>query len=278
MENNAVKWKVYVDEFQTNEARLEFSNYGEVMSYSKNCPEGRLINGGLQEGYPIIRYKRMKPLDEESSKILNDFGSQILELRTIIKAYKVVLNKKSTTYEESRKIERKMNPKAELLAELLQKQSKARSKINAKRAIYKHVLVHKAVAKLFVQNDNPQEKQFVIHINYDKEDNKAENLAWATKEEVVEHGLKSPRWVKYNLRLERKEVKRREHAKLSYGDVVFIKRKLNKGEPMARLARRFGVSDMQIYRIKTGENWADVKVSFLDDKKSEQEEASEVQI
>lgn len=278
MERTNVIWKVYPnDESQDENTKLEFSVYGEVKSYSVNCPQGRIINGGLQEGYPIIRFKRLAEMDEVSAAALSDFQKEVDELRAEIKVLNASLKKKSTTYDESRKIERKLFSKKEALDKLLKKLSKERAKINKKRAKYFHVLVHKAVAELFVENDQPETKKFVIHKNFDKKDNRAENLAWATKEEVVEHGLKSPKWIEHNLKLERKEKKHRDHAKLSYSDVVFIKMKLQKGEPMARLARRFGVSDMQIHRIKTGENWSDVEVSLLPKNKTKQNEISKVQ-
>lgn len=37
--------------------RLEFSNLGRVKSYSKSFPEGNIIKGSLQGGYPIIRLR-----------------------------------------------------------------------------------------------------------------------------------------------------------------------------------------------------------------------------
>ena len=47
---------------------------------------------------------------------------------------------------------------------------------------------------------------------------------------------------------------------LEENDVLFIKSKLGKkGVTMKKLAHQFGVSEMQIHRIKTGENWSHVK-------------------
>ena len=41
---------------------------------------------------------------------------------------------------------------------------------------------------------------------------------------------------------------------------MYIKNKLMKGDITSKkLAEQFGVSDMQIYRIKTGENWGHIK-------------------
>lgn len=43
--------------------------------------------------------------------------------------------------------------------------------------------VHRAVAEAFVFNPNPSEFNCVDHINGIKEDNRAENLRWTTREE-----------------------------------------------------------------------------------------------
>jgi hypothetical protein len=50
----------------------------------------------------------------------------------------------------------------------------------------------------------------------------------------------------------------RHYTKLSLSDVRIIKHQLAMGIPGAVLARNFGVSEMQISRIKKGENWGDI--------------------
>jgi hypothetical protein len=50
----------------------------------------------------------------------------------------------------------------------------------------------------------------------------------------------------------------RHYTKLSIADVRIIKHQLNMGVPGAILARTFKVSEMQISRIKRGENWNDI--------------------
>jgi len=255
-------WKTYHMEGAFDEkSRLEFSSYGEVKSITANNPEGRLIKGSLQQGYPIIRFKKLAPMDDVSSEMLNAADAKIKSLKLEIKTLKLILKGNDVDYNESKNAERKIVKLTAELEKLIKKQQKDRHKINKKRSIYFHVLVHKAVAELFLENNDPK-KTYVIHKNFNKLDNNVDNLMWATREEVVEHSFKSPKWVEHNLKLERSQTPRRLFSKLTYNDVVLIKIKLSKGEPMARLARRFGVSDMQIHRIKTGENWGDVKLSL----------------
>ncbi len=111
--------------------------------------------------------------------------------------------------------------------------------------------VHKLVAQHFLdQNDGV----YVIHLNYDKTDNRVMNLKWATKKEKEQHQFSNP---KYN------SVRRITNSKLSEGRVRMIKKKLNdpnRKTRMKMIAKQFGISEMQLYRIKSGENWGWVEV------------------
>ena len=112
--------------------------------------------------------------------------------------------------------------------------------------------VHKIVAQHFLEKEN-EEQQYVIHIDYDKNNNRVENLKWTSKREKELHQFNNPTWDAI--------VKNRKkgNAKLTEGKVKIIKRQLkNKRTRITMIAKRFGVSDMQIHRIKSGENWGNV--------------------
>ncbi len=111
--------------------------------------------------------------------------------------------------------------------------------------------VHKLVAGHFLEKG---EGDFVIHLNYDKTDNRAVNLKWATKKELWEH-------LRSNKELNEKW-KKRTYCKLTETQVMLIKKRINdpnRKTRMKMIARQFGISEMQLYRIKTGENWGTVK-------------------
>lgn len=108
--------------------------------------------------------------------------------------------------------------------------------------------VHKLVAEHFIEKNDGV---CVIHLNYDKTDNKVENLKWATKREKEIHQFSNPT---YKNRVQRTPT----NAKLTETRVMLIKRKLNDPNRRTRLkmiAKQFGISEMQLHRIKTGENW-----------------------
>ncbi len=112
--------------------------------------------------------------------------------------------------------------------------------------------LHRLVAEYFSKKPSPRHS-FVIHLDHKKDNNSASNLKWVRHEEQISHALKDP-----NVLLRQNP---EEGPKLNASKVRQIKRALKaKNQPTLKaLARQFRVSDMQIHRIKTGENWSHVK-------------------
>ena len=117
---------------------------------------------------------------------------------------------------------------------------------------------HREIARLFLKKLSPKQK-FVIHLNYDKADNNIKNLEWASQQKVIEHQQNSPDKLAY------KEVQksRTTGLKLNATQVKAIKKTLE--NPRRRLthkqlAEKYDVSEMTIYRIKSGENWEHVTI------------------
>lgn len=114
--------------------------------------------------------------------------------------------------------------------------------------------IHRLVAEYFCKQSTGRHA-FVIHVDHRKDNNKASNLKWVTHDEQIEHAKHDPNvLVRMNPD---------EGPKLTAGKVKKIKVALfkSKTQPTLKaLAKMFKVSDMQIHRIKTGENWGHIKV------------------
>lgn len=121
---------------------------------------------------------------------------------------------------------------------------------------HQHALLHRLVAKYFLPKPQKNET-VVIHSNYKKTDNHFYNLQWATVKEAAAHAQGSPAVKK--LKKLRRENAIVGNAKLSIADVKEIKKLLTQHKTLKNIAAKYQVSDMQIYRIKSGENWSSVK-------------------
>lgn len=126
--------------------------------------------------------------------------------------------------------------------------------LNLHRPGHKGTLyIHREIAKLFLKKASAKNK-FVIHKNHNKLDNSVKNLEWASLEKMIRHQQKSPAKVAYKKRQANREV----GLKLTAIQVRRIKEQLNKKNrkiTIRQLADKYNVSEMTMYRIKSGENW-----------------------
>jgi len=110
--------------------------------------------------------------------------------------------------------------------------------------------VHRLVAETFLTKEI-KDQHYVIHLDYDKQNNSIYNLKWATEEELVAHNNKNPEVLK----------RRTTGYKLTEADVRVIKRLLKSHKTrLSMIAKRFGITHTQLNRIRSGENWGHVKV------------------
>lgn len=98
-------------------------------------------------------------------------------------------------------------------------------------------LVHRLVAFHFVPN--PNNFKVVNHINFDKKDNRSENLEWCTAAENIMHSVKSGRY----------------SNKLTKRDVLDI-RLLEGFVTQKEISKRFGVNQSVISAIHRGASWS----------------------
>lgn len=124
----------------------------------------------------------------------------------------------------------------------------------------KAIFLFKEVARAFLKKPSAAHK-FVIHKDHNYLNDKVENLSWATAAQHRLHAAQSPNSKKARAR---RVIAKSSHSKLLDEKSVRAlksmiwdpKRKLS----LKQIAEHFGVSEMQIYRIKKGEFWFHVHV------------------
>lgn len=129
---------------------------------------------------------------------------------------------------------------------------------NVNRTFY----YHKWVAEHFVKRPSSKH-DYVIHLNHIKTDNKASNLKWVTREEMLAHLGKNPKV----LSILRKTWKRNRlnpvGSKLNESSVKKIRIELKKQNGKTNLhaiGKAFNISAEHVRRIKNNLVWKKVKV------------------
>ena len=135
-------------------------------------------------------------------------------------------------------------------------------KIYDDKKIYnKHLFFYKLIAQNFLEKTS-EDQIYVLHLDRVRDNDDIKNLRWATREEMIEHARKSPFVIQARINLIEHNIKA-DGRKLTVTKVIHIKKLLAKPNQTTRLkmiAKQFGVSEMQIRRIKSGENWAHIKI------------------
>lgn len=175
--------------------RYAISNKGRLVSFKDDVHQGRLLKGGMVDGYRIFQYK------------VNQDG----------------------------------------------------------KLKCKHIFIAKLVATYFLEKTS-EDQTYVLHLDRKRDNDDVKNLQWATREEMLEHSKNSPFVIKAKIesskRLYQSNLKA-DGRKLTITKVMLIKKILarpNQNTRLKMIAKQFGVSEMQIRRIKSGENWGYIKI------------------
>ena len=113
--------------------------------------------------------------------------------------------------------------------------------------IKQRVAVHRMVAIAFIPN--PEMKEFVNHIDGNKQNNRVENLEWVTPSENSLHAVQTG----LSARGEAKTL-----AKLTEKDVLEIQAAFEAGAKDFELAAKYGVTSGVISSIRLGKTWKHV--------------------
>jgi hypothetical protein len=122
------------------------------------------------------------------------------------------------------------------------------------------IFLYKEVAKAFLKKPSPKHK-FVIHKDHNYLNDHADNLKWATQTEHRAHTTFSPNAI---LSRKKKAIVKSAHSQIfNEKSIVTLKKMIwdpKRKLSFKQIAEKFGVSEMQIYRIKTGQFWYHVRV------------------
>ncbi len=121
-----------------------------------------------------------------------------------------------------------------------------------------HRRIHLEVAKLFVPNDDPENKDMVVHLDKDLQNNEAKNLRWVNKDDYYAFYYDVKDAAEYQRSL---LVKKGKGPKLTIAQVKVLKKRLREGKTRIRiLAKQFGVSTTVIDHIKSGKYWGNIEI------------------
>lgn len=122
--------------------------------------------------------------------------------------------------------------------------------INLRRHNIKSRLIHRLVAEAWLPKPS-EEHNYVIHKDWNMRNNHVSNLEWVKKEDVANRS--SQYMKKKNANPDK--LKLITYSKLKLEDVKVIKSMLSRGITQNIIAKMFRISEMQVTRIKRGENW-----------------------
>ena len=243
------QWKTLKFDFEfTNEGRIEVSNYGRLRTFNK-ISDGNIIKGSMINGYRVIKLKLYKPREEKIQKRFDYLQQQVFKLARKLKSLK--------DNNESKKIISETSALLDTLKTNLSKKFKDDLK---ERTINYHSLFHRLVANYFLKK--PTARQTIVaHLDFDKLNNRANNLQWMTPEQNYEHQKNSPFVIK-EMQDRRQRLKENPgNTKLTVTKVMLLKKLLKQDKTMKQLSKIFKVTETQILRIKRGENWGDIKAA-----------------
>ena len=110
------------------------------------------------------------------------------------------------------------------------------------------VKLHRIIAELFVDNDDPSIKKEVNHIDFNRLNNDYSNLEWVSHESNIKHSVDAGN---YNKSQHAGESNGR--SKLNRDTVFIIKQLIDDGCTIAEIARKFNVGWTTIQHVKNGD-------------------------
>lgn len=122
------------------------------------------------------------------------------------------------------------------------------------------VYVHKLVAEIWISKPSDQHI-YVTHLDENFKNNHVSNLEWHTHDTLIE---KHREFAKQKYNDPQRQIVM-NNSKLKESDIMLLKSMLERGVVQSKIAKMFCISEMQVTRIKRGENWGHVQAGKIEE-------------
>ena len=258
--NLGEEWRLVTFPFHyINDLRIEVSSLGNVRSSSAVRSTNQL-KPQITNGYKVAKLKFFNKRSPEIQKQFDYMKEQISKLTKVNADLKMALKRSKKKNEKYYSKETRLQRGTKLVANM---KLNYRAQFHAdelSRTMNVSALIHRMVAECFVEPKS-ERHTIVAHKNYNKYDNRTQNLVWMTPEENTEHQKGSPLVIEAKLKKIGLRNENNKHFKLTSTKVMMIKKRIAEGASLKVLSKSFGVSETQLKRIQDGKNWSDIKAA-----------------
>ncbi|MFN8247167.1 MAG: NUMOD4 domain-containing protein [Ferruginibacter sp.] len=254
------EWKeVHLGEGFVNDFRLEVSNFGRIRAFNK-INKGKILKGSMINGYRIIRMKMFHARNPESEARLKEMQASLSLLFKEVVAIRKELRNNKISPEQRADWQKKLEEAVSLQESRKKEYMVVYNQDLKSRTHYYAPLVHRLVAEYFIPRQS-EEHTIVAHLDFDKLNNVVTNLKWMTPQENSSHQQLSPHVQADKEKKKQTVLYGPRTGKLTVTKVMFLKKLLNEGVSVKKLAKQFKVTETQIIRIKKNQNWSSVEAA-----------------
>lgn len=246
------RWKEAPIKKTTKGYKYYVSDHGRVVSVGGTTE--KLLTGFKKLEFAYLKLSTRIPRTPEQEKkyesLSKKYTKALIDYNTALRKHKTAAKKDQAS------AKKEVEATKQALAAATADRKKFVFEDDKARKRYKIYPVYKMVAEMFISKAPSPKHKFVAHLDFNSHNNHYKNLKWVTQEELTKHHLNNPN-VKRAKRYRKANPVIGNHS-VNEKQVADIKKLLDAGKTLRFIATKYGLSDMQVHRIKTGENWGHI--------------------